>query len=716
MVDRTLFSPLWYRVANLRPRLLRHAQLHRQHFRGELWYVLQDHAAGKFYRFSPAAHVLIGMMDGRRTIQEIWDIACNRLGDGLPTQDEVIRLLSQLHSADMIHSDIPPDVVEIAERASTQRRKRLIQSIRNPLAVRIPLVDPDRFLAATYPLISIWFTWFGLLIWLGVVGYGVVLAGMHWPALTENITDRVLATDNLVMLFLTYPFVKALHELGHGYAIKAWGGEVHQVGVMMIVLMPIPYVDATAAWSYQEKRKRIVVGAAGIMVELMLAALAMMVWVNVGKGFVSALAFNVMLIGGVSTLLFNGNPLLRFDGYYVFADLIEIPNLGVRGNKYMGYLFRRYLFGVTDAKSPATARNEAPWLLIYSIAAFIYRTIIMLGIILMIAGKFFFIGVLLAVWALFMLFVWPLCKQVAYLFTAPELTRKRKRALTVSAALVAIVAGPLFFAPVPFGTVTQGVIWVPENSRIRAGTDGVVAEVMRSSETIVQAGELLVAMKDPLLEAEARIIEAELAELRLQYAAEKITDQIAAKITRRRIEAVETKLARAEYKLLALKITSPTTGRLVLAREQDLVGHYVRQGEQIGYVVEHDRPIVRAIVDQDDIELVRSRTSRIDVRLSEDIGTVIPAAIRRQVPRASNRPPSLALTTRGGGLYPIDPADPRGETMLESVFQIDLKLLQADPMATAGGRVYVRFDHEEEAVGRQLYRRWRQLLLGRFNF
>ena len=106
--------------------------------------------------------------------------------------------------------------------------------------------------------------------------------------------------------------MKALHELGHSYAVKRWGGEVHEIGIMFLVFMPVPYVDASESAGFQSKWQRAFVGAAGILVEIFLASLALFIWLNAEEGLVRAFAFNVMLIGGVSTLFFNGNPLLRF--------------------------------------------------------------------------------------------------------------------------------------------------------------------------------------------------------------------------------------------------------------------------------------------------------------------------------------------------------------------------------------------------------------------
>ena len=140
-----LFSPLWYRVANLRLRLRRHAEIHRHQYRGEAAYVLQDHSSGRSHRFNPTAHHFIALMDGKRSVQEIWDLSEESLGDAAPTQEEAIELLSKLHAADLLKGDTPPDTRELFRRYQTDKKKKLKQRLMSPMAVRIPLLDPDRF-------------------------------------------------------------------------------------------------------------------------------------------------------------------------------------------------------------------------------------------------------------------------------------------------------------------------------------------------------------------------------------------------------------------------------------------------------------------------------------------------------------------------------------------------------------------------------------------
>ena len=279
------------------------------------------------------------------------------------------------------------------------------------------------------------FGWAGVILWLTIVAAGLVVAGLNWSALTEDVVDRALAPQNLLLLWFAYPVVKAIHELGHAYAVKIFGGEVHEIGIMFLVFVPVPYVDASAASSFPDKRQRMVVGAIGIAVEMALAAFALLIWAYAAAGSVHAIAYNVILIGGVSTVLFNGNPLLRFDGYYVLADAIELPNLGQRANRYLGYLVQRYAFGSRDASFPPTDGRARAWFVFYGITSFVYRIFISIAIIISLGSRFFIVGLLLAIWAGATQVVVPVSKALSFLGSSPRLQRNRSRAIVVSVAV-----------------------------------------------------------------------------------------------------------------------------------------------------------------------------------------------------------------------------------------------------------------------------------------
>jgi putative peptide zinc metalloprotease protein len=711
----TLLSPSWYRVASLKPRIRAHAQILRQSYRGEVWYVLQDAAAERAHRFPPAVYQFVGLMDGERSVQQIWDAVSTQLGDGAPTQEEVIRLLGQLHAADALLCDVPPDSLEVFRRYQQHERALWKRRLWTPLALRFPLFDPDRFLQRTMRWVDPLFSWFGILLWLGVVSAGAVLSVSHWTDLTENITDRVLDPANLVLLWFVYPVVKTIHELGHAYATRRWGGEVHEIGVMLLVLSPVPYVDASSSWGFKDKYRRMVVGSAGIAVELFLGSLALFVWLAVEPGAVRAIAYNVMLICGVSTLLFNGNPLLRFDGYYVLSDAIEIPNLGQRANQYIGYLFQRYVLGSADAESPAHSTGERIWMLLYGVTSFLYRLFITFVIVLFIAGKFFVIGVLLAIWAVATQVAMPVWKSLSFLFSSPGLRRRRSRALWTSAGLALAAVLLLFVIPVPSWTRTEGVVWVPEEAQVRAGTEGFIERLLVPVNSEVRRGEPLVQAEEPFLATRVAILVAQLEELNAKYDAMMPVDRVQAAMVREQLVAAEANLRRARERQQELIFRSSASGRLIVPNAPDLPGRFVNKGQLIGYVVEPRELTARVALLQDDIALVRQSTKGVEVMLAEWGASPISARVRREVPGASLQLPTAALGTSGGGPIAVDPRDSKGLTALRQVFQLELTVPAEMRTEYLGARVYVRFNHGWEPAGFQIYRAFRRLLLRQFN-
>jgi putative peptide zinc metalloprotease protein len=711
----SMFSSSWYRVASLKPRLRSHAQIHRHHYRGQLWYVLQDTLAGRYHRFTPAAHYLISLMDGQRTVQTIWTLAVEHLGDDAPTQEEMIRLMGQLHASDLLVCDVSPDSLELFRRFQRQERQQWLQRLWSPLSLRFPLLDPDAFLNRWQFLVSPLFGWFGALIWLAVVGAGVAMGSSHWADLTQNVTDQVLAPSNLLILFLVYPLIKLLHELGHAFATKVWGGEVHELGIMLIVFMPVPYVDASAASAFRSKRRRMVVGAAGMLVELFIASLALFVWLNVEPGLVRSVAYNVVLIGSVSTLFFNGNPLLRFDGYYIFADAVEIPNLASRANQYLGYCTQRYLFGLREAQTNAGTDGERIWLAVYGLASFGYRLFVTVSIALFVAGKFFVVGVLLAIWAAVTMVVVPLGKSVRFLLTSPAIEKRRARAISVSAGLLAMSLALLFGLPVPLYTQVEGVVWLPEQALVRAETSGFVRRLLVEPNTPVKAGDALLETEDALLTRHLEALEYRYRELEARYQAEWRNDYGKAQLIREEMASAHAELERTRERVANLTIRSREDGVFVVPKAEDLPGKWFKQGEVIAYVVRHPVTTVKAVVTQDRIGLMRQRVEGVDVRLAEDVGRIYAGRIVREVPAASDKLPSVALGQNGGGEIAVDPSDRHGDKAFETVFQFDVELSEQGGLRNLGGRVYVRFDHGDEPLARQGYRKLRQLFLRRFS-
>lgn len=716
-MSQPLLSATWYRVAAVRPRLRGHARLHRMRYRGALWYLLQDPVSNRVHRFTPAARWLIAAMNGERTVQQLWELCNRQLGEEAPTQDEIIQLLGQLHAADLLQSDATPDATEVFERGVKLEQSMRRRSLFNPMALRVHLWDPDTLLNRFRPLIDwLWSRWGGML-WLAAVVPALILLPPQWSELTGNFADRVLAADNLLLLWLVFPVIKALHELGHAAAVKRGGGEVHDLGVVMLVLIPVPYVEASASTVFRSRFQRAVVAASGMAVELFIAALAFYLWLLVEPSVFRAMLFNVMLVAGVSTLIFNGNPLLRYDAYYILSDLIDMPNLANRSTRYWGYLIERYAFGAVDAQTPEVHRSEKIWLAVYGVLSTLYRIFVTVAIALFIAAEFFIIGVLLAIWAVATMALLPLAKSVRHVVTGAHLRRHRRRVLSVCGAAGAVVVTLLFLVPAPFRTVVEGVAWLPQSALVRSGQAGFVERLVATPGTRVEAADLLVVLRDPALEATLQVSEAKVAELEAVFLAQLVGNRTQAAIARDQLDAERAALAAVRERVGQLQVRAGAAGIFTVPKPHDMAGRFFGQGELLGYVVDKPQLIARVVAPQASVDAIRASSPRVLVRLAHQPSEVLEGELQREVPAGDEYLPSRVLSADGGGQLATDPRDAKGARTLQRTFQFDVAVRPPSTGALPlffGERVHVRFEHAPEPLGRQWFRQVRRLFLSHF--
>jgi putative peptide zinc metalloprotease protein len=337
------------------------------------------------------------------------------------------------------------------------------------------------------------------------------------------------------------------------------------------------------------------------------------------------------------------------------------------------------------------------------------------AIVLFIASQFFFVGVLFAIWAAISMMVMPAAKGLKFLSSSPRLSRKRTRSVLVTGLLLAVIAVVIFLVPFPLGTRAEGVLWVPDRSFVRAGTDGFVEKLLAKPGSRVESGEPLLECSDPLLPAQIRVLESKLEELQATYDAQIIADRVKADITKEEMQHINGKLKDAKEREADLTIRSPASGVFIVPVPQDLPGRYAKRGELLGYVLDPAAVTGRVVVYQEDVDFVRSQTRRVQVRLPENIPETVSANLLREVPAATDQLPGRALTQEGGGNIAIDPRDRLGIKAFQKIFLFDIELPTFKGLYNVGGRMYVRFDHGYEPLVYRWYREIRQVFLRRFN-
>lgn len=705
--------PLWQYVVHLKPQLRGHVEVIPHVYRGERWYVLHDHSSKQYLRFNEHAYAILGRFDGDLTLEEILDHANETQNDYPFTQEDVIGLLGQLDAAEVLKGGLPVNAQDVFHQYKASKKKKRQRSYMNPLSIKLPLLNPDRLLTALAPLGKILFSTWGLWIWGLTLMLALLLGLTHAGELKNAMLSLDISSGELLAMWLIYPFIKAMHELGHGLALKTWGGEVSEMGINLLIFMPVPYVDATDSYTFSNKWRRMAVGAAGIFVELFLASLALFLWLVVEPGIVKDMALNVIIIATFSTLLFNGNPLMRYDGYFVFEDWLEIPNLATRAKRYYYYLIQKYILKISNVQSPVTAAGEKKWFLFYGFAAPVYRFMIMFSIALYLVDNFLVIGVALATWTLTMQLIIPLIKGIKFLLLNESLSLHRARAIGI-VLFGSVIIIVLLSIPVSLITYTEGVVWTDGNAQVTAGTSGFVEKVFVPSNTQVDVNQSLIQLHDDALLSEYKALKYHLNELQAEYLSEERQNRTKAAMLKDDIDAANDQYKALKQKINDLEIKSMSKGKFIASSTQDMRGQYVHQGDTLGYIINDKKLIIKAVVPQARIGLLESYETEVDCKFANDISKTYKSRIIRQTPQATGHLASAVLGTAGGGIFPVDRRDKSAKKLLTPVFEIDLVMPKNIHKSQIGGRVYVRLNHGKLSVAKQLALRFNQLFLRHF--
>lgn len=471
------YSDAWHRVAGVRAELRGSVTAHRQFFRGEPWVIVRDRFSSDWYRISPVAYDFLCRLSSRQTVAEVWEACLQVDPHGTLTQEEVVQLLGQMNLANLIQVDQGALAESLFERFSKRVSSERKAAILGFLSIKVPLLDPDRWLDRMHTPIRWLFSPLGACIYLSLLLWGVKAVMDNADRVFDQ-TSGLLAPSNLGLLYVGFLIAKLLHELGHAALCKRFGGEVHKLGVMFLIFAPMPYVDATSAWGLRSRAERILVGLGGVMVELAVAAVAAIVWAHSAPGTWHALAYNIMFVASVSTLVFNLNPLLRFDGYHLLVDLLDVPNLFQRSREQLRFLAEHFLFRLPHAQGAARTPTEA-WLLpLYGVASILYWLALMSTIVVFVAGQYLELGILLAFVLIFTSVLMPLGKFLIYITHSPRLGAYRARAVTVSSAAVGGLLVVLTLVPMPDRVRVPGVLEAEHSRALHSEADGFFVELL----------------------------------------------------------------------------------------------------------------------------------------------------------------------------------------------------------------------------------------------
>lgn len=750
--ERPTFHESWYRVSELHPRLRSTVQITRQHYRGQPWHVVQDHTNNAFFRLSEPAYRLLGMLDGQRSVGEAWRICNEQLGDDAPTQGETIQLLGQLYTSNLLQAEMPADSHGLFNRYKKRVRREVQNYLMNLMFIRIPLLDPDRFLERWMPLFGWIFSFAGLVVWLALMGLAFfVMSGRPgWTTDLFSASQRVMDPGNLLLLYVGFALIKTCHEFGHAISCKRFGlrsgvgGEVHTMGIMFLIFSPVPYVDASSSWALRSKWQRVIVGAAGMWVELAIASIAAIVWAKTGDtATVHQLAYNMMFVASVSTVLFNANPLLRYDGYYMLSDFLEIPNLAQRAKDYIYYLVKRYIWGIKQARNPSHSGGERFWLFNYAWASFLMRIAVSFGIMFYLAsvldGALIIIAAAMGLAGLVTWVLVPIGRFVHYLATSHELTRVRPRAVATTLLFVALVATGVGLIPAPDHARAEGVVETEAGRvfELNGQESGFIKTLFPVASVDPQYGVPTVAANQPLfqgenikLETELQAAEATLLEYRTKrdLARASSTSQeprnAEVELWQDQVDKQAELIQKKKEALERLRLQSPLSGVLIAPQLEQAQGAYVPRGGRIGLVadLDLDHLIVRAVAPNEIGGPLHDEAGReVEIRVKGRPDILLKGTIEKILPAGQHELPSPALGYNAGGQTAVSSDDRRGVKTTQDFFEIHIHHLEFSHPSDGSGRilpgqrVIVRFDLVGKPLAKQAWTALLQMIQKRFS-
>ena len=632
-------------LESLRPKLREDLAFSVQEHGGERVCVIEDSAASKFYRVGFDEYRFFKSLDGTQTVAAILSRLARDSKGETYSEHEALHMVRWLKDNHLLAVD--------SARAKTEaeQKQRVLKSAvtwLNPLIVRIPLGRPDRFFATLAERLRPALGRAGFVIWFIVVAFGAVQVGVDWERFRRGF-DHILARDNWLWLGLVWAGLKILHEAGHGVFCRHFGARVREVGAILVLFIPMGYVDATASIGIASKWRRVVVACAGMYVELFVAALAAWWWSNTPDGPLETVLHNTVITGSVLTLFFNANPLMRFDGYYILSDALGIPNLATRSRTGFQRAAGWVLTGAKRLR-PAIPGSREEWIIaLYGVAAFAWQALVLAGLILAASVLFKGGGLLLAVIAAI---AWAVIPLIAFVRSIKG-PGSAGGLIVRGCAAVALAAVAVFF-PYHKTVVAPGVVEFANTRILRAECPGFVERVHVRDGEVVAAGTLLIELRNDEatagLERNRRELEAQEQRARHAFA----RDDVAAYQTElARVDSLSKAVAENSTFLATLQVRAPAAGRVTNRMLPNLRGHYMQPGAEIVRIGEAVGREVKVAVAQDAEPHFRSALGQaVEVRI-DGRGARFSAQLGNFAGEASRALPHPALTAPANGPLPV---------------------------------------------------------------
>ena len=736
------------RSLSLRKRPDLKARRHRYH--GKTFWVVKEPIGLNYYRFHEEEYAILNMLNGHVSMEQIKEEFEREFTPQKITFQDLQQFVGMLHRSGLVISDSVGQGRQLRHRRDEKKRKETLQKFSNVFALRWRGIDPERILNFLYPYTAWFFSktaaFFCILLMVSALG----LIAVQWDVFHSRLPTfhEFFGPHNWIYLAITMGLVKILHEFGHGLSCKHFGGECHELGAMLLVFTPALYCNVSDSWMLPNKWHRAFIGAAGMYVEGVIAAICTFIWwFTVKESLLNEVCLSTMFICSVSTLLFNGNPLLRFDGYYILMDITEIPNLRQKSTEVLRRFMTELCLGIEQPENPFLPQKNRFIFGLYTIAAVAYRWIVVFSILLFLNAVLEpyglqVIGRVIGAIGFFGLIVQPLVQLVKFFYLPGRMHNVKKHRAYITIGVLAAIILFVVTVPLPFHVPCTLELKPSTVESVYASVPGILVSIEDNIEpgASVKQDDPIATMRNLDLEIAVEQLAGELAEREAQLRSlerENHEDRNAGlqiPVVEERIQTLREELAEKWQEIDKLKVKSPINGTVIppphrpdrgnnsemltawsgTPFESKNRGALLAETDLICQVGDPSEMEAVLVIDQTDIDLVNGAIDRakdvgekgvdVDIKLDAFRWETFSSQVE-DIARSSMQHASQRLAVQGGGELETR-SDPStgGFVPISTSYQASAKLENPNGLLRTGltgrGKIYTGW----MPLGSRLYR------------
>lgn len=612
-------------------------------------FIVEDTTRHLFYRIGLEEYLLLTHLQHAQSMEDLLArVAADT--DVVLSEEQVQTVLGWLASRQLLQSDGSDMLSSMLHQDKQMQSMRRLNRM-NLISFKIPLGNPDPVLNKIAPKLS-WLTGpVSGFLWVVTALLALAVLFTHWQEFNAQ-TAGIFGASNLLLIWLIWLGLKIFHELFHALVCYRYGGRVYEAGILFILFIPLTYVDATTSWRFSSRWQRIHVALAGIIFELGIAWLALLVWYRTPETASGFIAHRTVLVAGISSLLFNGNPLMRFDGYYVLSDLVGIPNLYQLGVQSMKDSWA-YIF--LNIKAPQLSCSHPLFVQIYGVLVFIWRILVLASLGYMASKLMGGLGILVTLIALLLWISTPIATYIARWPLYRQKNQNVARDLFIRGTVIFCVVALLFTTLSWQESIrAPAVVVYKQQIRVKSGTSGFVRKILVHHGDRVEKGQTLMVLEDPVRDTALHDVELELEKNRIKsrvaYNSHRLPEM---QMLRREKKALLSKFKQEQEQYAALTVRAPAGGEIIASGLDKLSATFLRKGDEILWIVNPGQKQLIASVSQDESIWLRGLVGQeVTVDMRESGLGLFQARVDRITPTASTRVINPGLAARYGG--PID--------------------------------------------------------------